>query len=525
MALNLDFLNDIGGSGLNVFGARAPSTLDKLRDLGLLDYDEDKAQQQSLIQGLLGTGLSYLSQPKNQNYGSLFPYLAKAGIQGMKSSQSSYDGMTKEAMTNAKIEDLKRSRTKQSESDAFLKNLMKPTATIEQQGFLPSDAPIAPDASGQSTVPNYGLVPNMVETMNGPPDLTSNKFLASAIGTGNMTVNEAIKGIQENEKLRQESRKIKATQAALANKAPETIDAKRGNQTVKMQWTDGRWQDLSIGNTWDAKDAKPLHSNTTVVTDTGMTVYPPTSYGANQKVKPLNLDGSEYTGEFKIKGKALNDLQGGSIGYGSRMDIANHNFNNMLTNKDGTLRYSPSSVNSRNVVESWWAVGQPTAAVLNRLSMDANDRMAAQNMRNFINANLRRESGAAIAQSEFDSARAQYFPEVNDDAYTLKQKAENRAMAVATMRVGAGIYPNAIQDLTAMTNEMKAGTWVLDTGGKVQVPIDKSTTSTFDDTVNLLTGNPTPSPESKIIRQGDVVNGMRYLGGNDANNPENWEAL
>lgn len=46
--------------------------------------------------------------------------------------------------------------------------------------------------------------------------------------------------------------------------------------------------------------------------------------------------------------------------------------------------------------------------------------------RNFINAVLRRESGAAISESEFENARQQYFPMPGDSAEVLAQKKANR---------------------------------------------------------------------------------------------------
>ena len=61
-----------------------------------------------------------------------------------------------------------------------------------------------------------------------------------------------------------------------------------------------------------------------------------------------------------------------------------------------------------------------------------------QAQRDFINAVLRRESGAAIGQSEFDNARKQYFPQPNDDDVVIQQKAENRARAIAGISAGAG---------------------------------------------------------------------------------------
>lgn len=53
--------------------------------------------------------------------------------------------------------------------------------------------------------------------------------------------------------------------------------------------------------------------------------------------------------------------------------------------------------------------------------------------RNFINAVLRRESGAAISDSEFESARIQYFPAAGDSAETLEQKRKNREQVVSNL--------------------------------------------------------------------------------------------
>ena len=53
-------------------------------------------------------------------------------------------------------------------------------------------------------------------------------------------------------------------------------------------------------------------------------------------------------------------------------------------------------------------------------------QMYEQAKRNFINAVLRRESGAAIANSEFESAAKQYFPQRGDTPETVAQKAMSR---------------------------------------------------------------------------------------------------
>jgi hypothetical protein len=61
-----------------------------------------------------------------------------------------------------------------------------------------------------------------------------------------------------------------------------------------------------------------------------------------------------------------------------------------------------------------------------------------QSRRNWVNAVLRRESGAVISDAEFENANRQYFPQPFDDETQLAQKAENRRTTMEGIRLGAG---------------------------------------------------------------------------------------
>lgn len=61
-----------------------------------------------------------------------------------------------------------------------------------------------------------------------------------------------------------------------------------------------------------------------------------------------------------------------------------------------------------------------------------------QAQRNFINAVLRRESGAVIAESEFANAKKQYFPQPGDTSQQINQKRMNREEAIRGIAAGAG---------------------------------------------------------------------------------------
>jgi hypothetical protein len=61
-----------------------------------------------------------------------------------------------------------------------------------------------------------------------------------------------------------------------------------------------------------------------------------------------------------------------------------------------------------------------------------------QAKRDFINAVLRKESGAVIGKDEFTSADLQYFPQPGEGKDVRQQKAEARARAIQGLTAGAG---------------------------------------------------------------------------------------
>lgn len=68
-----------------------------------------------------------------------------------------------------------------------------------------------------------------------------------------------------------------------------------------------------------------------------------------------------------------------------------------------------------------------------------------QAQRNFANAVLRQESGAVIADSEFDSAKRQYFPQPGDTQSVITEKAANRATTINNLyREGNVTHPDMV---------------------------------------------------------------------------------
>ena len=85
--------------GMNIFGARQPEILS-----GILTPDQqEKLRKQSLTQGLLGTLATYVATPKNLGAGSALPYIGKAFLGGMQSSQGVYNTALENEMNKLKI--------------------------------------------------------------------------------------------------------------------------------------------------------------------------------------------------------------------------------------------------------------------------------------------------------------------------------------------------------------------------------------------------------------------------------------
>lgn len=132
----MDFLKDVFGTGVNIFGAGGNDNTKQLEDLGLLvPGAKEKAQNQSLMRGLLGTAISYIAQPKNKGYGDALPYIGKALQDGMTSAQTPFDRLNETASQNQKIKEYKDEQIAKENYAEFSKGLglQTPNQTISVQ--------------------------------------------------------------------------------------------------------------------------------------------------------------------------------------------------------------------------------------------------------------------------------------------------------------------------------------------------------------------------------------------------------
>lgn len=129
--------------------------------------------------------------------------------------------------------------------------------------------------------------------------------------------------------------------------------------------------------------------------------------------------------------KAPTEFQGKSAAFGLRAQEADK----ILSSLQG--KFSPAAINSKLAVQETPLIGGILGAATNLGLSDA-DQQAEQAQRDFTNAVLRQESGAAIGADEFDNARKQYFPQPGDSAAVIQQKARNRQLAIQGLNSNAG---------------------------------------------------------------------------------------
>ena len=131
------YLKDIFGTGTNIFGASAGGETDLLVKNGLLSEEAvEKAKNASLISGLIGTGVAYAAQPKNQNYDSFVPYLAKGFQQGMEQAKQPFAELRSTANSAMKMEDYalqKQTRERSARSRELMDKIRNPDGTINAQ--------------------------------------------------------------------------------------------------------------------------------------------------------------------------------------------------------------------------------------------------------------------------------------------------------------------------------------------------------------------------------------------------------
>jgi hypothetical protein len=165
-------------------------------------------------------------------------------------------------------------------------------------------------------------------------------------------------------------------------------------------------------------------------TDQGLILVDPRT-GTSKPVLGAN---GQVAGKPISAAKPLTEGQAKANIFGGRMAEANAIIDEMAGN--GVTRPGNIKQTAEGIAGAIPIIGDSLAAgagALTNFTQSSGQQQVEQAQRDFINAVLRRESGAAIAPSEFENARKQYFPQIGDSPAVLKQKSDNRKLATNLM--------------------------------------------------------------------------------------------
>lgn len=145
------------------------------------------------------------------------------------------------------------------------------------------------------------------------------------------------------------------------------------------------------------------------------------AYKANNATSSADFSDIEDITDVSFPEK-ITDFKSKSFGFWNRMDTSTDIISNM----------EDKYADSWSLTEYLSPRGEGILSAPNFLKT-ADRKQFEQAQRNFVNAVLRQESGAAIADSEFASAAKQYFPAPWDDIGTMDQKRANREQVIQNM--------------------------------------------------------------------------------------------
>jgi len=195
-------------------------------------------------------------------------------------------------------------------------------------------------------------------------------------------------------------------------------------------------------------------------------VIPPGADGSpGRAIQPLGIDGKPMARDVK-----LTEVQAKAVAFGLRARLSADILEDIGQHGEvqrGTLK---------RIAEAMPFVGDGLGTITNWTQAEAQQQVE-QAERDFVNAILRQESGAAIGVNEFDNARKQYFPQPGDKPNNIEQKRRNREAAIRAFEITAG--PGASQMREAAT-----GLKNLPEGSQPVYPSSQG-------------GSPTPAPQTQ----------------------------
>lgn len=261
--------------------------------------------------------------------------------------------------------------------------------------------------------------------------------------------------------------KANLDEKAKAEQAAEQLDYQRGQDATKNLFESKKLEMLqdrpsSSANRYEFKlddFGKPIRLDRT----TGEITYvqqnnAPSAQGGqlasskmetdvNQPPKPLpgeNID--QYKARMAVwkskntaKEQPLNATQEMARTFANRTEEAENIFKNLEEKGFDRASYGTS-------------IG---SSLLPNSMQSENMKLQEQAERNFINALLRRESGAAIGKDEYANAEQQYFPRAGDTPAVKEQKRRNRQIVIQGLKEEGKLVPQARPDMQQVPQQQQ----------------------------------------------------------------------
>lgn len=379
--------------------------------MGLLDYNLDTPEGQ----GLLSAAFSLLGAQKMPGQrGSMGPALADAGRQFMGTSESARNAALQRKLTQTQIDENEyQNRARAAALAAAERKRAALPGLYGRGGSLTSPGiGIAPAQGGQSANIDYlaalqaGYTPDEIQKLSTLPN------------AGRAEVARTVEVMENGRPVTRQLDKFGQLigEGLGVYKAP--VFQNLGGRTVAIDPVTMREAGSFAQSMSPSERDASARGWATVNQGRVPAGYRPSADGMGLEFIP-----GGPADPAAAKKAAPTEFQGKSASYGARAQEADR----IISSLEG--KYSPAALNAKLASGQVWGVGGALESAGN-LALSAEGQKAEQAQRDFINAVLRQESGAAISQGEFENARKQYFPQPFDSKAVKEQKSANRKMAI-----------------------------------------------------------------------------------------------
>ena len=394
-------LDIFGTSGADTMGLLGMSPADIARN-----RDDAQAQALYALAGRLFQG---------GNTGQSIAQGLQAGQQAYKGAMQ---GTMQEQMQNVQLADMIRKRKQEQQALAEqqrIQGVIQGAVTKPQEIY-------GEDMMGQRvgegmTAPSFDLQRAMPQLMSSE---AGRKALSELIASQKAMTGETFKlGEGDKQFVRDPFTNQVKEVASVAPKEKPLQYQDIGNAIVALDATGKEVSRIPKGRAPEG----PV-SFQTIETDQGLMAFNPRTL---QMTPVMGADGKPIT-----KTQKPTETETNAAGFASRMVAANN-----ITSKLATGQQPKTGEAIFNVIP---LIGKAIPEIIPEgiggLSADRRQYLQAAN--NFIRANLRKESGAAIGADEWTAEFINYFPQYNDDEQTIKNKAIFRNILTQNMVAAGG---------------------------------------------------------------------------------------